>query len=68
MRASAPYNSGRGSFVLLKMDHIRVARGGSLSRLHWVLFPSEVTFFTGFFLFSRSKVSDANIGIIANFV
>ena len=32
------------------------------------LFPVGVTFFTGFFLFSRNKASDANIGIIANFV
>ena len=34
IRASAPYASGLGSFVLLKMDHVRVARGGSLSMLH----------------------------------
>ena len=34
IRASAPYTSGWGSFVLLKMDCIRVARGGSLSMLH----------------------------------
>ena len=34
IRASAPYTSGWGSFVLLKMDHMRVARGGSLSMLH----------------------------------
>ena len=34
IRASAPYTSGWGSFVLLKMDHVRVARGGSLSTLH----------------------------------
>ena len=34
MRASAPYNSRWGSFVLLKMDCVRVARGGSLSMLH----------------------------------
>ena len=27
IRASAPYTSGWGSFVLLKMDCIRVARG-----------------------------------------
>ena len=33
-----------------------------------VLFVLGVTFFTGFILFSCSKVSDANIGIIANFV
>ena len=34
IRASAPYTSGWGSFVLLKMDHVRVAWGGSLSTLH----------------------------------
>ena len=34
IRASAPYTSGWGSFVLLKMDCIRVAQGGSLSTLH----------------------------------
>ena len=34
IRASAPYTSGWGSFVLLKMDHVRVAQGGSLSMLH----------------------------------
>ena len=34
IRASAPYTSGWGSFVLLKMDCVRVARGGSLSMLH----------------------------------
>ena len=34
IRASAPYTSMWGSFVLLKMNHIRVARGGSLSTLH----------------------------------
>ena len=34
IRASAPYTSGWGSFVLLKMDRVRVARGGSLSTLH----------------------------------
>ena len=34
IRASAPYTSGWGSFVLLKMDRIRVAWGGSLSMLH----------------------------------
>ena len=34
IRASAPYTSGWGSFVLLKMDCIRIARGGSLSTLH----------------------------------
>ena len=34
IRASAPYTSGWGSFVLLKMDCVRVARGGSLSTLH----------------------------------
>ena len=33
--ASAPYTSGWGRFVLLKMDSVRVARGGSLSTLHW---------------------------------
>ena len=32
--ASAPYTSGWGGFVLLKMDSVRVARGGSLSMLH----------------------------------
>ena len=30
--------------------------------------PLGLTFFTGFILFSHSKASDANIGIIANFV
>ena len=34
IRASVPYTSGWGSFVLLKMDCVRVARGGSLSTLH----------------------------------
>ena len=34
IRASAPYTSGWGSFVLLKIDCVRVARGGSLSTLH----------------------------------
>ena len=34
IRASAPYTSGWGSFVLLKMDRVRIARGGSLSTLH----------------------------------
>ena len=34
IRASASYTSGWGSFVLLKMDRVRVARGGSLSTLH----------------------------------
>ena len=34
IRASAPYTSGWGSFVLLKIDRVRVARGGSLSTLH----------------------------------
>ena len=29
IRASAPYTSGWGSFVLLKMDRVRVAQGGS---------------------------------------
>ena len=33
IRASASYTSGWGSFVLLKMDRVRVARGGSLSTL-----------------------------------
>ena len=27
IRVSAPYTSGWGSFVLLKMDHVRVAWG-----------------------------------------
>ena len=35
IRASAPYTSGWGSFVLLKMDRVRVVQGGSLSMLHW---------------------------------
>ena len=35
IRASAPYTSGWGSFVLLKMDRVRVAQGGSLSTLHF---------------------------------
>ena len=34
IRASVPYTSGWGSFVLLKMDSVRLARGGSLSMLH----------------------------------
>ena len=34
IRASAPYTSGWGRFVLLKMDCVRLARGGSLSTLH----------------------------------
>ena len=34
IRASAPYTSGWGSFVLLKIDGVRVARGGSLRTLH----------------------------------
>ena len=34
IRASAPYTSGWGSFVLLKMNSVRVAWGGSLSTLH----------------------------------
>ena len=38
IRASAPYTSGWGSFVLLKMDCIRVALGGSLSTLHWKIY------------------------------
>ena len=33
IRASASYTSEWGSFVLLKMDRFRVARGGSLSTL-----------------------------------
>ena len=37
IRASAPYTSGWGSFVLLKMDRVRLAWGGSLSMLHWTL-------------------------------
>ena len=36
IRASAPYTSGWGSFVLLKMDRVMVAQGGSLSMLHWL--------------------------------
>ena len=36
------------------------------SEAGWVLFPLGVTFSTGFF--SRSRASDANIAIIANFV
>ena len=36
IRASASYTSGWGSFVLLKMDRVRVAWGGSLSMLHRV--------------------------------
>ena len=35
IRASAPYTLGWGSFVLLKMDRVRVAWGGSLNMLHW---------------------------------
>ena len=38
IRASAPYTSGWGSFVLLKIDRVRVARGGSLSTLHRKIF------------------------------
>ena len=34
IRASAPYISGWGSFLPLKMDHVRIALGGSLSMLH----------------------------------
>ena len=34
LRGRGPYTSGWGSFVLLKMDCVRVARGGSLSTLH----------------------------------
>ena len=34
IRASAPYTSGWSSFVLLKMDCVRLARVGSLSTLH----------------------------------
>ena len=34
----------------------------------WALFPLGVTFCYWIFLFSHSKASDANIGIIANFV
>ena len=34
IRASAPNTLGWGSFVLLKIDCVRVARGGSLSTLH----------------------------------
>ena len=34
IRASAPYTSERGSFGLLKIDHVRVTWGGSLSTLH----------------------------------
>ena len=34
IRASAPYTSGWASFVLLKMDRVRVTWGGSLSTLH----------------------------------
>ena len=34
IRASASYTSGWGSFVLLEMDSVRVAQGGSLSTLH----------------------------------
>ena len=34
IRASAPYTSGWGSFVLLKKDHVRVVWGSSLSTLH----------------------------------
>ena len=36
IRASAPYTSGLGGFELLKIDCVRVARGGSLSTLHRV--------------------------------
>ena len=34
IRGSSPYTSGWGSFVLLKMDCVRLAWGGSLSTLH----------------------------------
>ena len=34
IRAVALYTSRWGGFVLLKMDCVRVARGGSLSTLH----------------------------------
>ena len=43
IRASAPYSSGWGSFVLLKMDRVRVARGGSLSTLHRGVMGSMVS-------------------------
>ena len=39
IRASTPYTSGWGSFVLLKIDRVRVARGGSLSTLHLGCLP-----------------------------
>ena len=45
IRASAPYTLGWGSFVLLKMDCVRVARGGSLSTLHRL----PVDFFSEFY-------------------
>ena len=47
IRASAPYTSGWGSFVLLKIDHIRVARGGSFSTLHRSLLPRECVLIGG---------------------
>ena len=43
IRASAPYTSGWDSFVLLNMDRVRVARGGSLSTLHWFIETRNVT-------------------------
>ena len=45
IRAPVPYTSGWGSFVLLKMDRISVAQGGSLNTLHWPRgsFPAETT-------------------------
>ena len=42
IRASPPYTSGWGSFVLLKMDCVRVSRGGSLITLQW--FRYEVSY------------------------
>ena len=33
IRASASYTSGWGSFILLKMDCVRVARGGSFEHV-----------------------------------
>ena len=43
IRASASYTSGWGSFVLFKMDHVRVVRaGGSLSMLHQPLSDPSV--------------------------
>ena len=47
IRASAPYTSGWGSFVLLKIDRVRVAWRGSLSTLHRPLIDHMLACFPG---------------------